>query len=71
MSVSTVLKKARSLRKNGRHLAILFKGGRIIENGQISPTVAVTVDGRIAAGGLDTPVGPDSEVRLLPALGGG
>jgi tRNA(Arg) A34 adenosine deaminase TadA len=31
MSVSTVLKRARSLRKNGRHLAILFKGGRIIE----------------------------------------
>ena len=46
-------------------------GGRIIENGQISPTIAVTVDGRIAAGGLDTPVGSDSEVRLLPALGGG
>ena len=46
-------------------------GGRIIENGQISPTVAVTVDGRIAGAGLDTPVGSDSEVRLLPALGGG
>jgi len=46
-------------------------GGRIIENGQISPTVAVTVDGRIAAAGLDTPVGQDSEIRLLPSLGGG
>ncbi len=46
-------------------------GGRIVENGQISPTVAITVDGKIAAGGLDTPVGPDSEVRLLPSLGGG
>ena len=46
-------------------------GGRIVENGQLSPTVAVTVDGRIAAGGLDTPVGPESEVRLLPSLGGG
>ena len=46
-------------------------GGRIVEKGQISPTVAVTVDGRIAAAGLDTPVGPESEVRLLPALGGG
>ena len=46
-------------------------GGRVFENGQISPTVAITVDGRIAAGGPDTPVGPESEVRLLPALGGG
>jgi sulfur-carrier protein len=46
-------------------------GGRIVENGQISPTVAITVDGKIAAGGLDTPVGTDSEVRLLPSLGGG
>ncbi len=46
-------------------------GGRIVENGQISPTVAITVDGKIAAGGLDTPVGLDSEVRLLPSLGGG
>jgi molybdopterin synthase sulfur carrier subunit len=45
--------------------------GRIIENGQLSPTVAVTVDGRIAAAGIETAVGPDSEVRLLPSLGGG
>jgi molybdopterin converting factor small subunit len=46
-------------------------GGRILEDGQISPTLAVTVDGRIAAQGPDTPVGPESEIRLLPSLGGG
>ncbi|NQT40895.1 MAG: MoaD/ThiS family protein [Planctomycetes bacterium] len=44
---------------------------RILNGDQLSPTVAVTVDGKIAAGGLSTPVCPDSRVNLLPAFGGG
>jgi len=37
----------------------------------ISPTLAVTVDGKIASQGLATPIRPDSEVCLLPSFGGG
>ncbi len=43
-----------------------------IHNGRkISPTLALVVDGKIAARGLATPVGPQSEVNILPAFGGG
>jgi len=37
----------------------------------ISPHLAFTVDGKIATRGLATPVGPESEVNILPAFGGG
>ena len=46
-------------------------GDRIREDGQLSPTVAVTVDGKIATQGLATPVANQSEIGLLPSLGGG
>ena len=39
--------------------------------GKISPHVAFTVDGKIAVRGLSTPVGPQSEVAILPSMGGG
>ena len=44
---------------------------RIIDGDKLSSTVAFTVDGKIAAQGLLTPVGPESEVCLLPSFGGG
>lgn len=44
---------------------------RVREGDRLSPTVAFTVDGRIASEGLATPVQPDSEVCLLPSFGGG
>ena len=44
---------------------------RVLSGDKLSPTVAVTVDGRIAAGGLATPVGPQSEICILPSFGGG
>ena len=44
---------------------------RICDGEKITPNVALTVDGRIAAKGLDTPVGADSQVAILPAFGGG
>lgn len=44
---------------------------RIHESGRMSPTLAFTIDGRIALRGLDTPVGPHSEVCILPSMGGG
>ena len=45
--------------------------GRILDQGEILPYVKFTVDGVIAARGLDTPIGPDSEVCILPSMGGG
>lgn len=44
---------------------------KIHTDGQISPNLAVVIDGRIAAQGLQEPVGPESEVNILPAFGGG
>jgi len=44
---------------------------RLRNGDRIAPIVAVTVDGKIAAQGLATPVGPESEVALLPSFGGG
>ena len=38
---------------------------------ELSPLVAVTVDGKIASGGFATPVQPQSEIRIMPLLGGG
>jgi molybdopterin converting factor small subunit len=40
-------------------------------NGKISPHVAFTVDGKIAMEGFATAVGPQSEVNILPSMGGG
>ena len=46
-------------------------GPRMAEDGKLTPIVAVTVDGKIAAEGLATPVGPESEVCVFPSFGGG
>lgn len=45
--------------------------GKIRDGDRLSPIVALTVDGKIAAQGLATPVRPDSEVCILPSFGGG
>ena len=44
---------------------------RIRDGDKLRPTLTFTVDGKIAAAGLATPVGPDSEVCMLPSFGGG
>lgn len=44
---------------------------RIHRGQKLSPNVAVVVDGRIAVDGLATPLGPQSQVAILPAFGGG
>ncbi len=50
-----------------------FPGFRtqLVENGELKPGIAVSVDGEIAAGGLLEPVGESSKIHFLPALGGG
>ncbi len=44
---------------------------RLIEDGDLRPDLAVSVDGETTQIGLLQPVGEDSEVHILPALGGG
>jgi molybdopterin synthase sulfur carrier subunit len=51
----------------------LFPGvkGRLCAGGGLRPGMAVVVDTAVAGLGLLQPVGPDSEVHFLPAIGGG
>jgi molybdopterin synthase sulfur carrier subunit len=44
---------------------------RVRDGDKLSPTVAFTIDGKIASRGLATPVRPESEVCVLPSFGGG
>jgi molybdopterin converting factor small subunit len=54
-------------------LEALYPGiqARLCKGGKISSFVALTVDGKIAAAGLQTRLRPDSRVDILPAFGGG
>jgi molybdopterin synthase sulfur carrier subunit len=45
--------------------------GQLVENGDVKPSIAVSIDGEIATGGLIDTVRDDSEVHFIPALGGG
>ena len=44
---------------------------RLLEEGQIRPNLAVTIDGEVARLGLLEKVGEQSEVHFVPAIGGG
>jgi molybdopterin converting factor small subunit len=44
---------------------------RILSDGRLLPYVTLTIDGAIAAQGLTSRVGPQSEVSILPSAGGG
>lgn len=44
---------------------------RVAADGDLLPSLAVSVDGDLVTRGLDEPVGPESEVHFVPALGGG
>ncbi|MFZ0888907.1 MAG: MoaD/ThiS family protein [Candidatus Binataceae bacterium] len=43
----------------------------LVQDGELKPSIAVSIDGEIATEGLLEPVGEESEVHFLPALGGG
>lgn len=45
--------------------------GRVIENGQVRPEVAVAINGEAANYPLFEPLSPGSEVTIIPAIGGG
>lgn len=44
---------------------------RLVEDGELRPELAVSVDGETTQFGLLEPVGEQSEIYILPALGGG
>ena len=54
-------------------LEVTYPGidGRIRNGDELAPIITITVDGKLATGGMSTSVGPESEVCMLPAFGGG
>jgi molybdopterin synthase sulfur carrier subunit len=46
-------------------------GQRLASGDRISPGLAIVVDGTTAARGLFTEVRPDSQIHIVPAIGGG
>ena len=63
----------RTVRELIRNLGDRFPGitDQLLENGDIRPSVAVSIDGEMATGGVLDSVRDDSEVHFIPALGGG
>ena len=63
----------RSIRELVRHLGEQFPGidKQLLVDGDIRPSIAVSIDGEIATGGVLDTVGENSEVHFIPALGGG
>lgn len=54
-------------------LDLLYPGmkERLVEEGKIRPSLAVSIDGEVARMGLLEKVGPRSEVHFVPAIAGG
>ena len=44
--------------------------GPVVEDGDISGSIAVSIDGEIITGGLPEPVPPNCELHFVPASGG-
>ena len=44
---------------------------QLLEDGDIKPSIAVSIDGEVATGGVLDAVGPQSQVHFIPAIGGG
>jgi molybdopterin converting factor small subunit len=65
---------------SGRNLAQIiedlecqFPGLReqFVENGELKPSIAVSIDGEMGSGGLFDRVKETSEIFFVPAIGGG
>jgi len=63
----------KSIRELVRNLGQQFPGidQQLLQDGDIRPSIAVSIDGEIATGGVLDAVNDDSEVHFIPALGGG
>jgi molybdopterin synthase sulfur carrier subunit len=44
---------------------------RVVENGDLAGSVAVSIDGEVITGGLSESVSAESEVHFVPAIAGG
>jgi molybdopterin synthase sulfur carrier subunit len=44
---------------------------RVVRDGDLDGSLAVSIDGEIITGGLSEPVSANSEVHFVPAIGGG
>jgi sulfur-carrier protein len=62
-----------TIREVVQNLARRFPGieKQLLEDGDIRPSIAVSIDGEVATGGVLDAVGDHSEVHFIPALGGG
>ena len=65
--------EATSVRQIIAQLEARFPGmaDALVDDGDLRPHIAVAVDGEVSILGLMEPVGADSEVHFIPALGGG
>ena len=63
----------KTIRELVRHLGERFPGldAQLLEEGDIRASIAVSIDGEIATGGILDTVGENSEVHFIPALSGG
>ena len=63
----------KSIRELIRNLGDQFPGldQQLLQDGDIRPSIAVSIDGEIATGGVLDAVSDNSEVHFIPALGGG
>lgn len=63
----------RNVRQIVDRLDELYPGlkGRLVEDGEIRPNLAVAIDGDVARMGMLERVGEHSEIHFVPAIGGG
>ena len=68
-----VTMEATTVRQVIARLEALYPGmeDALVEDGDLKPHIAVAVDGEVSVLGVMEPVGADSEVHFIPALGGG
>ena len=50
---------------------MMVRSPELLVDGDIKPSIAVSIDGEIATGGVLDSLREDSEVHFIPALGGG
>lgn len=65
--------RGRNVREIVADLERQFPGlaDQLLDAGEIKPSIAISIDGEVVPGGVLEPVGENSEVHFLPALGGG
>ena len=80
MQLRTLAGGAEQLEVPGENLRQIIAGldavypgmsARLLRDGALSPGLAVSIDGAFTSRGLLGKVRPDSEIHILPAIGGG